>query len=372
MYTLGRVLTRIRVSCVMYRLTGLQVKFEPTFQSDCAVGPAELGDRYLLGRSQMQDDSYIRSVLVSRSLRALMLIVSTHVVSTACCALDDPPEPKQGEAPREQFEALLNEYRRAGEFFVREMSEARTIEDRDKVRKEKYPDPVSYSARFLAIADRAVGEAVEVESLIWCAQLGTRSPGGVKAIERLATAHAQDVRIVRIIDSLPCIYSPSLEDITLACAYSPPPEKLLRAIISATFDRDARGRATFVLGQLIVDRAEFLRHLKGEPKRLERVRSLMASLSQESEALDRLIETEPEVLIREGEVLFEETLKNFADVRQGSNTLGGLARNELYEIRVLGIGKPCPEIRGRDLHGKPFKLSDYKGKVVIVEFWGDW
>ena len=116
-----------------------------------------------------------------------------------------PPEPKQGEAPREQFEALLNEYRRAGEFFVREMSEARTSEDRDKVRKEKYPDPVSYSARFLATADRAVGEAVEVESLIWCAQLGTRSPDGVKAIERLATAHAQDVRIVRIIDSLPCV-----------------------------------------------------------------------------------------------------------------------------------------------------------------------
>ena len=105
MYTLGRVLTRIRVSCVMYRLTGLQVKFEPTFQSDCAVGPAELGDRYLLGRSQMQDDSYIRSVLVSRSLRALMLIVSTHVASTACCALDDPPEPN-GTSPRKMGKSL--------------------------------------------------------------------------------------------------------------------------------------------------------------------------------------------------------------------------------------------------------------------------
>ena len=35
-------------------------------------------------------------------------------------------------------------------------------------------------------------------------------------------------------------------------------------------------------------------------------------------------------------------------------------------------GKPAPEIQGEDIDGKKFKLSDYRGKVVLLDFWGDW
>jgi thiol-disulfide isomerase/thioredoxin len=35
-------------------------------------------------------------------------------------------------------------------------------------------------------------------------------------------------------------------------------------------------------------------------------------------------------------------------------------------------GKPAPEISGADLDGKPRKLSDYRGKVVALVFWGTW
>ena len=38
----------------------------------------------------------------------------------------------------------------------------------------------------------------------------------------------------------------------------------------------------------------------------------------------------------------------------------------------LKIGKPVPEIVGADLDGVDFKLSDYKGKVVVLDFWGHW
>ena len=40
--------------------------------------------------------------------------------------------------------------------------------------------------------------------------------------------------------------------------------------------------------------------------------------------------------------------------------------------RGTGIGKAAPEITGQDVDGKPLKLSDYQGKVVLVDFWGDW
>ncbi len=40
--------------------------------------------------------------------------------------------------------------------------------------------------------------------------------------------------------------------------------------------------------------------------------------------------------------------------------------------RVEMIGKPAPEIEGKDVDGKPFRLADLKGKVVLVEFWATW
>jgi hypothetical protein len=33
---------------------------------------------------------------------------------------------------------------------------------------------------------------------------------------------------------------------------------------------------------------------------------------------------------------------------------------------------PAPEIEGTDQDGKSFKLSDYRGKVVLLDFWGNW
>ena len=36
------------------------------------------------------------------------------------------------------------------------------------------------------------------------------------------------------------------------------------------------------------------------------------------------------------------------------------------------VGMLAPEIEGEDLDGVPFKLSDYRGKVVVLDFWGHW
>ena len=50
----------------------------------------------------------------------------------------------------------------------------------------------------------------------------------------------------------------------------------------------------------------------------------------------------------------------------------GSANAELFEIRNLSVGKPAPEISGEDIDAKPFKLSDYRGKVVCLTFWAEW
>lgn len=36
------------------------------------------------------------------------------------------------------------------------------------------------------------------------------------------------------------------------------------------------------------------------------------------------------------------------------------------------LGTLAPEISGVDIDGIEFKLSDYRGKVVMLDFYGDW
>lgn len=48
------------------------------------------------------------------------------------------------------------------------------------------------------------------------------------------------------------------------------------------------------------------------------------------------------------------------------------AEGLLFEMNRLQVGMVAPEIEGEDLDGVSFKLADYRGKVVFLDFWGDW
>ena len=53
-------------------------------------------------------------------------------------------------------------------------------------------------------------------------------------------------------------------------------------------------------------------------------------------------------------------------------TVGQMATSSIFEIEHLGVGKVAPEIVGEDLDGAKFKLSDYRGQVVMLSFWASW
>lgn len=40
--------------------------------------------------------------------------------------------------------------------------------------------------------------------------------------------------------------------------------------------------------------------------------------------------------------------------------------------KAPAVGDAVPEITGPDTDGQVFNLSDYRGKVVMIDFWGDW
>tara|TARA_R110002072_G_scaffold299287_3_gene474556 strand:+ start:15681 stop:16469 length:789 start_codon:yes stop_codon:yes gene_type:complete len=43
-----------------------------------------------------------------------------------------------------------------------------------------------------------------------------------------------------------------------------------------------------------------------------------------------------------------------------------------FKDEHLQIGMVAPDIVGEDIDGVKFKLSDYRGKVVVIDFWGFW
>lgn len=65
----------------------------------------------------------------------------------------------------------------------------------------------------------------------------------------------------------------------------------------------------------------------------------------------------------QSEDLFERAADKYSDV------IGNNAKRELYTLRFLSIGKAAPDIKGEDQDGKQLKLSDYRGKVVLLDFW---
>jgi hypothetical protein len=72
------------------------------------------------------------------------------------------------------------------------------------------------------------------------------------------------------------------------------------------------------------------------------------------------------------EALYERVASSFADVPASRGTLGAAAETELFAIRHLSVGGTAPDIEGEDVNGKPLRLSDYRGKVVVLDFWGHW
>lgn len=49
-----------------------------------------------------------------------------------------------------------------------------------------------------------------------------------------------------------------------------------------------------------------------------------------------------------------------------------VVEGDVFQLEHLRIGMLAPDIEGRDLDGVAFKLSDYRGKVVVLDFWGNW
>jgi thiol-disulfide isomerase/thioredoxin len=178
-------------------------------------------------------------------------------------------------------------------------------------------------------------------------------PVGQAALELMTKHHAANPKI-----------GPSVARL----GYYPPYEKngshptavaLLSAVAETNPDRTARGQAALGLAwqayRRFVRAESEANNGSAEPADVEH------TAAEAEHALDSVIKDYGDCA-------------NLRDVGGARPTakLGEEARRELYELRHLRPGKPAPEIDAEDLDGKKFKLSDYRGKVVVLVFWASW
>jgi len=143
-------------------------------------------------------------------------------------------------------------------------------------------------------------------------------------------------------------------------------EQLLRQIMDRSPDHDTQGMACFSLASNVLEQSKIARAVQDEAKR----KGYEGWLGKET--TERLHAADPNELQARAEKLFERVAADFGDVKSGTGTLQARAEASLFELHHLQIGMTAPDIEGKDLDGVAFKLSDYRGKVVVLDFWGNW
>jgi hypothetical protein len=261
--------------------------------------------------------------------------------------------------PAQQFEALLKEHQDVPD----DLAKATTDDDRKMVLARLRTLPL----RFLELAEKNPQDAVAPESLIRTVEIvnGTAFPAGGKdtpgsrALAILQRDHVRSERIGRVCQQV-------------AFGFHQSHEMFLRAVLELNPHKEVQGLACLSLAQLLNNRAQRLDALwnLGRADEVERYHRVFGK-----EFIEALERQDRSKVAQEIESLFTRAAEKYADVKipvvfAGSGGLvGEKAESELFPIRHLAIGKPAPDIAGEDQDGKRFRLSDYRGKVVLLYFW---
>jgi AhpC/TSA family len=252
----------------------------------------------------------------------------------AYAADDKPPvkpAPPTQRKPSQKFEALKKEFRQQEDAILKQYRAAKA-EDRDKIIQQFRAAIQSADRKVFALAEENAKDPVALQALSWIlSQPGGQTDEVKKALAWLARDFAASPDIGPICQSLDN-------------AESSEAGALLQAVRDKNPSREIRGLATYALACGVFARSEERTATKADADKLR----------------------------QESEQLFEELIAKYGDVKDHGKTLARKGQGSLFEIRNLAVGQKAPDIQGSDSDGKSFKLSDYRGKVVVLDFWARW
>jgi thiol-disulfide isomerase/thioredoxin len=377
--------------------------------------------------------STMRSLFMIQGLRVGTMLVVLGLTATGAATLagsggartNAVPPPAQTSKPTaatarvepslaDRFELIRAEYRAQQNALSRAVEKAQGQREQSAIYQRMSPDDVAFSRRMVDLAASAPTDRTARDALLWILDKPYRSDVGAfgdefaRAAALLVRHHGDDPEAVRI-------------GLGLENVLTDHRDALLLGFMASAKGREAKGLARLALAQYLEKKAQAAasaRKFSGRPKQ-----RFIGVIGDDGKPYDQEVEQSDEdyayqLLLRqcdadglrvEAERLYEEVIADYADVpcitvkhreleallKQPSPTwngkpltaeerqrlerlvarkptLGQAALARLDEIRNLATGKPAPEIDGVDLGGTHRKLSDYRGKVVALVFWGSW
>jgi len=286
-----------------------------------------------------------------------MITIRTIVAVLTCACFGGAAALCQEPSPDQRLQAILREYNRS-------TSAPRILTDEERVQfiGEGYRHHTAVSHKLIDLAEKYPNDPVAVDALIRaCWQVNT-IPWPV-AVAGLDDATPKAVALIVQKYASSDKLAPLCERISYG--FREEYESLFRAVLKANQHSSVRAAATMGLAHYLFNRSQKVEVVRGNPELSKDYRDLYGEAY-----LARLLNRKPTSI--EAEVT---TLLNTATREQGQvelpagDRVSERARSLLYEMRWLAVGKQAPEIDGTDQDGVTFKLSDYRGKVVLLDFW---
>jgi len=245
------------------------------------------------------------------TLRFISALILTATLALSSGAADKQSRP--GGSIASEYKRINKQFEDARQEYFKAYQKA-SEEERKKL---KYPDTLKHAQELLALAEQNPRDPGAFDALTGAVLHGRYQGNGdvaSKALELLKAHHLENEKLDVVCQML--AYT----------AREKENKEFLTAAIAKNPHQRVKGAAALSLGQLMA---------RKNPEQAE---------------------------------------QHFNDVieKYGTKEQKQTAKGELFEMHNLAIGKVAPEITGEDVDGKKFKLSDYRGKVVVLDFWGDW
>lgn len=275
-----------------------------------------------------------------------------------------------------------------------------------------FPNRFNTMRRILDLVSAHPGEPVGRDGLIWIVSYRSASSTGEfgdlfsRAARLLVEHFADDAEVAR-----------AGLDMDNEAARNR--DAFLEGIYATARDREARGLIRYGLAVYLARKVDQVRYFRDHPEPLTHAKvrpsdkagykdEIQVPMSHERRGYhEHLRMLDPAFLRVRSEQLFEEVVAEYAEVpyltahgralqlkvrerpssaiddpdekrdREATErwlaapvpTLGEKAAEQLDDLRNLRVGKPAPDFEGIGADGRPIRLSDYRGKVVVLSFW---
>jgi hypothetical protein len=225
------------------------------------------------------------------------------------------------EAANRSYSAAMRKLQASAEY--KQAVEAKDRETLNKLSQSvPRPDRKAFAERAMKLADQFAGEE-SVPFLIWAANNGGDKEIAKTAVDRLMKDHVKSKKLVDLAEN--------------------------GQMIGAVLGREASDQ---VLDRLVAE--------NGDP--MVRAWAMYWQATQLTRGKN---------VSDENKAKADELLAQAGKLAAGTSLAERIAA-PAFEKEHLQIGMTVPDVVGEDVDGVKFKLSDYRGKVVVVDFWGFW